>query len=148
MVLTLGHAMLANLMHIFEQPSHQLWAGQSWASCLCEQKPWTGDRTNKAWVLGFSGCILYSGRVCPNLTGPHSLGRSRPMPCYTVPVLSDFIISGSKQACNFHFFMGLSNLLQMAPAGCNASLLRKQLFLFRSFLVEGLWSWGRVTVLH
>lgn len=63
------------------------------------------------------------------------------VPCCPGPTLSNFIIPGLKWACNFHFFMGLSNLLQMAPAGCNAFLPRKLFFLFSSFL-------GWVTVLH
>lgn len=78
--------------------------------------------------------------------GLRTLGRSRSVPHCTQPVLSNFIISGSKWACNFHFFTGLSNLLQMSPAGCNAFLPRKLFFLFSNFLVEGLPGW--VTVLH
>lgn len=76
--------------------------------------------------------------------------RAEVPPCCAVrapePTLSNFIISGLKWACNFHFFMGLSNLLQMAAAGHNAFLPRKLFFLFSSFLVEDLPGW--VTVLH
>lgn len=78
--------------------------------------------------------------------GLQTLGRSCSVPYSTSPALSNFIISGSKWACNFHFFMGLSNLLQMSPAGCNAFLPRKLFFLFSNFLVEDLP--GRGTVLH
>lgn len=45
----------------------------------------------------------------------------------------------------FIFFMGLSNLLQMSSAGCNAFLLRKLFFFFSNLLVDLL---GWVTVLH